>query len=94
MRLLFSRINSAFHFVHIGIDGGYRDDVHHIADRSTKVDEVDGFVQSHLYLIDNLDISIQHLQHLIGRTGRGQVGEYQCVDILAFQAGERILLIT
>ena len=54
---------------------------------------MDRLVKTHLDRADNLDIGIEHLQHLIAGTCRGEVGEYERVDILAVKTGEGILLV-
>ena len=80
--------------IHIGIDGSHSHDVHHVANRSAEIDEVDRLVQSHLDRADNLSIGAQHLQHLVGRACGSQVGEYQRVDIQSLQTSERIFLVS
>ena len=64
--LLTGIANPRLHFVDIGIDGCNGHDVDDIADGGTEVDEVNGLVESHLDGADNLDVRIEHLQHLIG----------------------------
>ena len=62
---LFS-IQSVLDLIHISIDHGYGGDVHHVAYRRTEVGEVNRFVQSHLNRTDDLHVSIQGLEHLVG----------------------------
>ena len=78
---------------HDGIDAGDGGDVDDIAHRTFDVGKVNRFVQSHLNRAYHFCFT-HVLDELIGGVGRSQVGEYQCIDFLALQAGERIFFIT
>ena len=79
MKGLFLRVDAALDLVDVGVDASHSHDVDDVADRGTEVDEVDGLVQTHLDWADNLDIGIEHLQHLVAGTCCRQVGEDQRV---------------
>ena len=79
--------------VDVGIDGSDGDDVHDVAHVGAEVDEVDGLVQTHLDRADDLSVGAEHLEHLVGGAGGGEVGEYQRVHLLALHLRERILLV-
>ena len=92
-RLTIGSIDAALNLIDVGIDGCNGYDVDYIAHTGSEVDKVDGLVESHLDRTDDFYVGIEHLQHLLAGACRGEVGEYQCVDILGKHAGEWILVV-
>ena len=54
---------------------------------------MDRLVKTHLDRTDDFSLRIQCLEELVSTVGTAQVREYQCVDILALETREWILLI-
>ena len=76
-----------------GIDTSDGGNVHDVTYRAFDVGEMNRFVQSHLNRAD--DFRFTHvLDELVGSVGRAQVREDQGIHFLAFQACERIFLVT
>ena len=76
-----------------GIDDGNGSDIDDVAHRTLEVGEMDGLVQTHLNRTNDFALVHHRLHYLIGRVGRGQVGENQGVYVQTFQAREGILVV-
>ena len=80
--------------LNVSIDDSDCSDVDDVLNTALRVGEVDRLVKTHLDRTDDLCLWAQSLQEFVGTIGAAEVREYQCVDILALQAREWVLLVT
>ena len=80
--------------LNVSIDDSDSSDVDDVLNTALRVGEVDRLVKTHLDRTDDLCLWAQSLQEFVSTIGAAEVREYQCVDILALQAREWVLLVT
>ncbi len=78
---------------HDGIDGGNGGDGDDVAHAALEVGEVNGLVKAYLQGTDNFHFGRHVLDELAGHVGAGEVGEHQCVHVLAAKASEGVLAV-
>ena len=75
--------------LHIGIDNRHGSNIDDVLYAALRIGEVDRLVQTHLDGAYKLGLRTECLQEFVGTVGAAQVGEHECIDILALEDTSR-----